>query len=190
MAKIFTELDTYNLTNNMVHRLVDRYKSPDLVIEKVKNNPYVLCNEIKGIGWKTADKIALDGGMEEYCVERVGAFIIKYLDDNAQNGCSWVTPDELMGALIENLGELIPDNKITEAINYSGEYLWWNEDKSKIGLKKYFNIENKIAQELIRLRNADTNITYSNWEDTVKHVEHKQGWNFNEEQLLGNKICS
>lgn len=187
MAKIFTELEKYNLTNNMVQRLMDKYKSPDLVIEKVKNNPYVLCNEIKGIGWKTADKIALDGGMDEYCIERVSAYIIKYLEDSGQEGCSWITPDELMGAIIDNLGEAIPDNKITESINNMGDSLWWNEDKTQIGLRKYFEIENKIAQEIIRLKNAKSNINYGNWEDTIKHVEHRQGWNFNEEQIKGIK---
>lgn len=52
LAKIFSELEQYNLTNNMVNRLMERYNSPDLVVEKVKNNPYILCNEVKGIGWK------------------------------------------------------------------------------------------------------------------------------------------
>lgn len=189
IGKIFTELEKYNLTNNMVQRLMEKYKSPDLVIEKVTKNPYVLCNEIKGIGWKTADKIALDGGIDQYGVERIAAFIIKYLYDSGQDGCSWVTPDELMGGIIDTLGEDVPDHKITEAINEISEQLWWDSDKSKIGLKKYFNIEQRIAEELIRLKNAETLITYANVEDTIKHVEHKQGWSFNEEQIEGIKAA-
>ena len=77
LAKIFSELESFNLTNNMVNRLMEKYNSPDIVIEKVKNNPYVLCNEVKGIGWKTADKIALEGGMEEFGVKRISAYIYK-----------------------------------------------------------------------------------------------------------------
>ena len=187
LAKIFSELEQYNLTNNMVNRLMERYNSPDLVVEKVKNNPYILCNEVKGIGWKTADKIALDSGMEEFCSQRISAFIYKYLEDSGQDGCSWITPDELMGAIIDELGEDVPDMNITEAIHDMGDELWWNEDKTQIGLRKFYNIEDKIAKELIRLRDAKSEITYGDWEDTIKHVEHKNGWQFTEEQRMGVK---
>ena len=61
IAKIFVELEDYNLTNNMIKRLMNRYNSPDIVIEKVKTNPYILVNEVDGIGWKKADEIALAG---------------------------------------------------------------------------------------------------------------------------------
>lgn len=185
LAKIFSELEEYNLTNNMVQRLMDKYNSPDLIIQKVKSNPYVLCNEVKGIGWKTADKIALEGGMDEFSSERISAYMYKYLDDCGQDGCSWVTPDELMGAIIDMLGEETPDENITQAIHDMGENLWWNEDKSEIGLKKYFNIEEKIATELIRIHDAETKIAYGDWEDTIKHVEHKNGWKFTDEQKEG-----
>lgn len=189
LAKIFEELEIFNLTNSMVQRLLEKYRSPDIVIEKVKNNPYVLCNEVKGIGWKIADKIALDGGMDKFCVKRIGAFIYKYLDDAGVNGCSWVTSDELMGAILEMIGEAVPDTNISEAIHSMSDKLWWNEDKSRIGLKKYFDIENKIAQELIRIRDAETQIAYGDWEDTIKHVEQKNGWEFTEEQKWGVKAA-
>lgn len=187
LSKVFSELEDYNLTNNMVNRLIERYKSPDLVIEKVKNNPYVLCNEVKGIGWKTADKIALEGGIDEFGVIRISAYIYKYLDDAGQDGFSWVTPDELMGGIIEALGDEVPDANITEAIHDMEDSLWWNEEKTRIGLGKYYNIERKIAEELIRLRDAETNITYGDWQDAIKHVEHKNGWSFTEEQIEGVK---
>lgn len=186
-ARIYTELEDYNLTTNMIKRLMERYKSPDLVIEKVKNNPYVLCNEVKGIGWKTADKIALEGGIGEFSVKRIGAYIVHYLDQSGENGCSWITPDELMGAILEGIGEEVPDANVTEAIHELGEELWWDDDKSKIGLRKYFNIEEKIAKELIRIRDAETKITYSDWEDTIKHLEHRQGWQYTDEQKDGVK---
>ena len=186
-AKIYTELEEYNLTTNMIKKLMDRYKSPELVIEKVKNNPYVLCNEVKGIGWKTADKIALEGGIGEFSTKRIAAYMVHYLDESGENGCSWITPDELMGAILEGIGEEVPDANVTEAIHELGDELWWNEDKSKIGLRRYFNIEQKIAEELIRIRDAESNIVYKDWEDTIKHLEHKQGWEYTDEQKSGVK---
>lgn len=186
-AKIYTELEDYNLTTNMIKKLMDRYVSPELVIEKVKNNPYVLCNEVKGIGWKTADKIALEGGIGEFSTKRIAAYIVHYLDEAGENGCSWITPDELMGAILEGIGEEVPDANVTEAIHELGEELWWNDDKSKIGLRRYFNIEHRIAEELLRIRDAESKISYIDWEDTIKHLEHKQGWEYTDEQKNGVK---
>ena len=66
-----------------------------------------------------------------------------------------------------------------------GDELWWNEDKTQIGLRKFYNIEDKIAKELIRLRDAKSEITYGDWEDTIKHLLNKicrldngEIWNF------------
>lgn len=188
IGKIFTELSDYNLTNNMIQRLIQKYKTPEIVIDKVKNNPYILCTEVKGIGWKTADQIALSGGIYEYSKERISSYIYNYLDSCGQNGYSMIDCDELMGEIIEFFGEEIPDNNITEAIHFIEDKLWWSEDKVYIGLKYYYNLENNIASELIRIRNAKTDITYNdNWLDSVKHIEYRQGWQFNKEQLDGVK---
>lgn len=185
IGRIFSELTDYHLTNKMIERLMKRYGSADLVVEKVKENPYVLCTEVDGIGWKTADKIALDGGMNPYSAKRISAFLQFYLDKRGYEGDSWVTPDELLGAIIDELGEDTPDEAITEAIHELDQVLWWNQDKSKIGLKKYYNLEVAIAKELLRIRDAESNITYGDWEDTLKHMEHKQGWQYTEEQKKG-----
>lgn len=185
IARIFTELEDYNLTNNMITRLMNRYKSSDLVIEKVKTNPYVLVNEVDGIGWKKADEIALAGDIKPDSPTRIGAYIVYYLNICGENGNSWITPDELLGAILDNLGEEIPDENITMAIRELGNKLWWNEDKDKIGLSKYYNIEYRVAEELIRIKNAESDIHCDNWKERIKHLERNQGWNFTEEQMNG-----
>lgn len=185
IGKIYTELEHLNLTNNMIKKLIDKYKSPDLVIEKVKSDPYVLCNELNGVGWKTADKIALDGGLDPFSPKRIGAYMVYYLESCGENGNSWITPDEMMGAILEEIGDDVPDPNVTQAIHDLGDKLWWNTEKTKIGLKKYYDIELKIAKELIRLRDAKSPIKYENWEDTIKYIEFRQGWEFTDEQKEG-----
>lgn len=188
IAKIYVELEDYNLTNNMINKLMDRYKSVDLVIEKVKSNPYILCNEVRGIGWKKADEIALDGGIDPYGAQRVSAYMRYYLTQKGENGCSWITCDELLGAIFENIGEEVSDEVVTESVHLIENLLWWNEDKTQIGLKKYFDIEMKIAKELIRIRDAESSIQYTNWEKAIKDMEFQQGWEYTEEQLEGIKL--
>ena len=187
IARIFVELDEYGLTNNMIKRLMERYHSPDLIIEKVKTNPYVLVNEVEGIGWKRADEIALAGHIEFDSPTRIGAYIVYYLNRCGDEGYSWITPDQLLGSILDNLGEEVPDENITTAIRELGNKLWWNEEKDKIGLSKYYNIEHKVAEELIRIRNAKSNICCDDWEEHINHLERVQGWKFTDEQMNGIK---
>ncbi len=189
MAKIFSELEEYNLTNNIVSKLLDTYGTPDVVISKVKSNPYILCTEVSGIGWKTADKIALCSGIDKLSHNRIGAYIYYCLEEAGQNGCSWITVDELKNNIKDNIGNEVTDEIISEAVSKSEKYLWHSSDKSQIGLKKYFNIENKIAKELMRLRNAKSTVSFNNWENTVKNVEEQNGWQFTDEQKLGVKTA-
>lgn len=186
LSKIYIELEDYNLTNNMINKLVAHYNSPDLVIEKVKNNPYVLC-EVGGIGWKTADQIALDGGLEEFDEKRVSAYILHYLQTQGENGFSYVPTDELMGGLLEVFGEDIPDLVIAQSIHDMENKLWWNKEKTKIGLMRYRLLEDKLAAELVRIRDAQGCFSYENWMDIVKLKEQWQGWEFTDQQIEGIK---
>ena len=185
MARILLELGDFDLTNKMVKKLMDRYRSPDVVVEKVKNNPYVLCTEVNGIGFKKADEIAMKGGISPNSVERIKAYITYYLTECGENGQSWITPDHLLGAILDTLGENIPDNKITESIRelIEEKKLWTNEDKTKLGLQYYYDLATNIATELIRLRDAECNFKYDGWEDVIKRNESLQGWEYTDEQI-------
>lgn len=189
-SRIYAELQDYNLSAAIIDKLIDRYKSPDLIIEKIKDNPYILITEVSGIGWAIADKLAVAGGMGEHDPRRIAAFVVHYLEDRGENGFSWVELDELWGAAIEKFGEKIPDDAIAEGIRSLGEeVLWWNEDKSNIGLRKYFTVEQHIAEELMRLLNAPSNIQYSDWEDAIHRIERLQGWEYTDEQKNGIKAA-
>ncbi len=188
LGRIFTELSEYNLTNNMIARLIQRYQSPDLVIEKVKANPYVLADEVDGIGWARADQIAREGGISDFDPRRIAAYIQKYLKQAGESGASWITTDELLGAILDEIGDEVPDEKITEAIHSISYKLWYSEDKTCIGLKFYYDEEKRVAEELIRLRDAEPFIgaeDWENWRDKVRILEKAQGWNYTDEQLDG-----
>lgn len=196
LTKIYSELNQYNLTNTMVNKLIDTYHSPDVVIDKIKNNPYILCKEIKGIGWKTADKIAMEGGMYKYCPERVSSFVMYYLQNRASEGNDYITSDELLGALLDTLGEDISDEEIYNGMHYKESDIWHNEDKTLIGLRYYYELAQKTANEIVRLRNADSNFIYdNNYMDVIHRLENNQGWEYTSEQIEGvqtilkNNVC-
>lgn len=185
-AKIYIELEDYGLTNNVVNRLMSAYHSADLVVDKIKNNPYVLVNEVNGINWKKADEIALKGGIDPLGETRVAEYIKYYLKRSGDNGMSWLTPDQLLGAILDEIGEEVEDSTITKAIKSLD--LWFNDEKTKIGLPHFKWLSEQIAIELLRLKNAESDFKYDGWKDRIKSLEDEQGWEFTDEQMNGIKM--
>jgi exodeoxyribonuclease V alpha subunit len=62
MEKILTKLAEYGLTSKITFQIYELYK--EKTIEIIEENPYQLVEEVKGVGFKTADKIAAELGIE------------------------------------------------------------------------------------------------------------------------------
>lgn len=184
-SRVFVELKDYGLTAGMVEKLYNHYKSADLIIEAVRKNPYVLI-DIHGIGWKTCDELALKGGMGEHSKERVTAFIKRYLYEMTEKGCTYVYANEqLMEAILSMLGDDLPDEPILEALKDLDNQLWWSEDRQKVAFKSSIALEEKIAQKIITLAEADNEFDFSGWEKKIADLEKKQGWQFTDQQYVG-----
>lgn len=81
LREVFMFLKTYGVTNSQCMRLVKTYgETANLVLKK---NPYKVAYEIDGIGFKTADKIAINLGFSNESKERLEAgiqFALKELE--------------------------------------------------------------------------------------------------------------
>lgn len=183
----YVELDKYGLTPHQIRKIVNTYNSPELAVQKVKDNPYVLADDVEGIGWNKADGIALEAGIHPHAPERIKAFIMYFLERNAQDGDSYISPSLLMDGIVANMGDEIDDDHLRNVLYDMQDVLWWNEDKTKIGLRKYYDLEFKITEELIRILNGENNFKYDGWEDKIKIVEKNQGWEYTEQQIEGIK---
>ena len=73
-------------------------------IEIIRENPYVLCGNIHGIGFEKADKIAKDLGIRDNSSERIAAGIAFVLSYNMnQNGHVYVPQEKLIPAAVKLL---------------------------------------------------------------------------------------
>ena len=74
-------------------------------IDIIKENPYMLCSHISGIGFDKADSIARDLGMRENSPERIAAGISFVLSYNMnQNGHCYLPQEKLIPAAVTLLG--------------------------------------------------------------------------------------
>ena len=76
-------LTPHGITPNRAVKLYKEYG--DRAMDIVKNHPYQLC-EIAGIGFKTADRIAMSMGFDQLSVERVDEGILSALTDAEGKG--------------------------------------------------------------------------------------------------------
>lgn len=206
-CEVYLELDEYGLTPKFIQKLIKKYKNPRTVVEIVKTNPYKLSFDIDGIGFKTADTIALKSGISETSPERIKGYINFILNDLAQSGNSYITSGELTGYIFdefggkENILEVYTDkdgnitgNNIGQAIEELMEkeiiVLEESENKSnrKVYLKEYYDLELEISNHLKRIASAKNTFVYDNWEQIVASQEEKQGWKFTDEQKNGIKL--
>lgn len=207
-SSIYMELGQLGFTHTFIKKLVDLYKSPDTVIDIVKNNPYDLLR-VDGIGFKKADEVACKVGITQYDVRRIKGFLLYYLNDQGEAGRSYLNYQDLMKVLYDTLG-FVPE----EIINATAKQMIDNKDVvvldngSKIALKKFYDLEKNIMNELFRLQiglvkvvENDSNKVNSihddyiprsfnigNWETITENVEEKQGFMFTDEQRAAIKL--
>lgn len=199
-SKAYVELCKYGLTTNMVDKLIAHYRSPETAIAKVKESPYNLVIDVKGVGFKKADEIALQLGFPREDIKRCIAFTIHFFQEKASEGDCYTEYEELLKAIDDNLGTDYPDESIDEAMRLLHEQgkLWVKDctdedgyEYTLIGLRKYYEVEKEIAHHLNRLLGQpnSTPIDRAVAMEHIKKKEEAQGWAFTERQLEGIFAC-
>lgn len=206
-ANVYSELNGYGLTPRFINKLINHYSSPEEIIHVVKENPYILIYDIDGIGFKTADRIAMQGGLSPTSPLRISAFIYYFLNEQAEEGNSYVTAKELMINIYDFFGgkDEIEDTVMTadgdEISNVAAaikelqeKELICVEEKAedlssrRVYLTRIYKLEEDIAYHLKRLLKANNKFVYDDWQTRVKQLELKQGFEFDATQLNGIKL--
>lgn len=188
----YVELDKFNISRTMMKKLLEEYKSADTLIAKIKKNPYMLIDDVDGIGWKKADEMALKAGLNTQSLFRVEAYIKYFMSRQAEEGCSIVRIETLAKSVIEDIG--IVDGSVYRKALYSLRekgVLWWNEEKTIFALTRVRELEKNIANELYRIKSAKSFTVNADIEESIKQIEREQGINYTEEQKQAIvRICS
>ncbi|SDB54189.1 exodeoxyribonuclease V alpha subunit [Desulfonatronum thiosulfatophilum] len=126
-------------------------------LQKVRDNPYDLAYEVHGIGFKTADAIALKLGFAPYCRERLEAALVYMLFHASESGHVFVPLDELLenttsllgGAPLEELHSAL--DVLAERRRIILEELPTQGLGTVVYLSHFHRWENEIAQRLREL---------------------------------------
>ncbi len=149
-------LQQYDISTNMAVKIYTRYKNQTETV--ISSNPYKLVEDIDGIGFKTADRLAAKMGVEPDSNFRIRAGIVYTLGEIAEKRGSTICAQEnLVACTAELLGidaesrrerfEQVIADLIIDGYLYEKELdgaIW-------LGLEKYMKMERVIGTRLAKL---------------------------------------
>ncbi len=155
MQNVIMFLQSHNISTNMAIKIYNIYK--EKTIEVVKNNPYQLVELVDGIGFATADKIALKLGIDLYGENRIKAGLVYTLKTASEKeGHTYLPQENLVNNCIEILNysenEKSIVRKCLEYLQIEGMVKNFNYHSEDISvLTKFYFQEKYIARKLFKL---------------------------------------
>lgn len=178
-------LQKYDISINTAVKIFDKYKYK--TEEILTENPYQLIEDIDGIGFKTADKIAMKLGISFDSDKRIRAGVLYELSEIAEKQGSTVALAkqlilqtmqtlELGENYREQIENAVVDLEISGSvrkINYEGE--------DALAISKYYAMEDYIAKKLTSLCVGEE-VAKLGTEQDVKQYEQLEGIVLHEKQ--------
>lgn len=154
-------------------------------IEIVKANPYVLCEQIHGIGFERADEMAARLGMEKDSEERVRAGLIYVLKFNASsNGHCYLPEKKLVSATAQLLD--VSEERVATVLGIMTKKADLIEQRSSehhaVYLPEYFHAELTAATKLVELSRIDLFGTIENVDELIQKTQLREKITYDPEQ--------
>ncbi|MCI6542332.1 MAG: ATP-dependent RecD-like DNA helicase [Firmicutes bacterium] len=156
-AMIF--LQTYNISANMAIRIFDTYRG--MTVTLVKQNPYRLVEDVNGIGFLSADKIAMSMGIEKTSLFRIRAGIVHLLSETSEKSGSTYIYRAQLDNMLKKLLDL--DEEVCFSLSAqvyeilqkeSVVKVFWKDKKEIVALSKLYNTEKSVGAKLALLSNS------------------------------------
>jgi exodeoxyribonuclease V alpha subunit len=175
-------LQDHNITTSLATKIYRQYG--DKSFHVLKSNPYQACHDIWGVGFKTADQIALKLGMSPTSPERIKAFIAYLLEKDTEQGHVFSYEKDVTNAVKKELE--VDSDQIAEAIeSLTKENLIVVEDfapDKALYLPFYHKAQDDVALAIHKLVHFPFMTPKFDVSKTVRDVEKEMGVTFSEAQ--------
>lgn len=141
-------LGQYGIVGKSLRKIIDCFG--DNTITTIRKNPYVIIENIHGIGFSLADKLALNLGIAKDSDLRITESIKHILNNNTRHGSCYLIEEDVITNVANLIGFLKTD-KIKEILNNSAEIVRLDlNDSLRYYSKRLYHHEQtvlKIIQE-------------------------------------------
>jgi exodeoxyribonuclease V alpha subunit len=114
MRDVMVFLQAHGATTALAMRIVKRYGANAMSI--VSRDPYRLALDVHGVGFKTADRIAISIGVATDSPQRMQAGVLQVLHDVTDGGHVWTSEEELLARAAPMLGLEAEDTAVQERL--------------------------------------------------------------------------
>jgi exodeoxyribonuclease V alpha subunit len=182
-------LQEHNVSTSIATKVYRQYGEKSFQI--LKRNPYQLCLDIWGIGFKTADQIALKLGMDPASTERVKAFILYLMEKATEQGHIFSYQDELEQSSREELE--VGEEKTRSALADLGTnrlvVMEKAGERTAVYLPHLYEAQENVARSLLELDSLPSPALPSDAEKTISAVERELGLKFSPRQKEAVQEC-
>lgn len=91
--KTYLFLHSLGLGSALCYRVIEKMGAE--TEERVRENPYAMIREVKGVGFRIADRVAKKMGIAEDSPFRIKSFLLFLLEEALQDGHTFLTPEEV-----------------------------------------------------------------------------------------------
>ncbi|MBE6062998.1 MAG: ATP-dependent RecD-like DNA helicase [Clostridium butyricum] len=172
----------HGVTNNQCMKIYKKFGPNAKQI--VSNNPYILCEEISGIGFKTADRIAMSIGIENDSEFRIQSGIKYTMNQFCAAGSTYMLKSDIIKECEKNLlvsKELIEKNLYDMAASQKIVLEKVNGEEAGF-LLQYYYCELGVTSKIITLGLQDIQTINTDIDFEIDVFEREQKINFAESQ--------
>lgn len=177
-------LQEHNITTNLATKIYRQYG--DKSYHVLKTNPYQACHDIWGVGFKTADQIALKLGMSPTSPERIKAFISYLLEKDTEQGHVFSNQKDVVKAVKKELE--VESQQVADAIDsLEKKNLIVVEDldpDNALYLPFYHKAQDDVALAIQKLAHFPFMTPKFDVDKTIRDVEEGMGISFSDAQRL------
>ncbi|MDR0851582.1 MAG: ATP-dependent RecD-like DNA helicase [Clostridiales Family XIII bacterium] len=181
-AKVVLAFSAYGISPAAALKLYQEYGAS--ATEAVKENPYRMIDEVSGIGFRTADGIAMRMGVASDSAYRIQSGVEYILSRYASDGNTYIPLTELKERTVELLD--VSGDQTEDAV-FALEMIG-KADKKKINgtdavfLSRFYMAELASATNLKRLMDAEPKAILADADSLIRDTEERSGITLSEKQ--------
>lgn len=169
-------LKKYDVKTGIILKIYKRYKDESISI--IKDNPYILADEIEGVGFKTADNIAINMGFDLESPKRISCGLKYILNRLSDDGDMFSEKDDLIydatqlleldrGTISDCIGEMVSDGRLIAF-------------EDNIYLPYLYYAEKRVSDKILKMNNLASFQACT--PPSIEELEKKTGYVYEKEQ--------
>lgn len=179
LRELSTRLMSYGIGPARIRKIYKAYG--ESALDYLNRDPYRLIDEITGFGFNTADKIAFRMNVAQDAPSRIRAGLVHILNRATKDGNCYLEKKELLEEAKSLLA--VDSEKVEREYLHLRDYQSVVEDKGRVYIAKYHDLECSVARKIIAFRDtAGNNLAQEKIARGLDRIERGIELEFTEEQ--------